>query len=355
MFADGSLWVANLDDDTVSRIDPADGSLVSTISTGTAAAALAAGRDSVWAIGADGVVLRIDPGFNEVVDRIQTVRRGSVPGGLHMAGAVAATADTVWAVSGGSLSTARLFHVDPTTKRGTPVVATGIGPTSIALGFGDVWVTDSIENTVSRIDPEGFVEVAIPAGGGANAVAVGEGAVWVVDSVGDRVVRIDPATNAQTTPIQVGRYPVGIAVGSGAVWVTNRDDGTVSRIDPASNLVVNTIGVGANPAGIVAAAGSIWVTNQEGAGPERVRPGGALRISVSPGPAPLPRTDPALSPDPQLNYATCAKLLNYPDAPATRGHAPRARGRCVSAHALGRRADVHVHDPRRLRVLAAES
>jgi peptide/nickel transport system substrate-binding protein len=30
-------------------------------------------------------------------------------------------------------------------------------------------------------------------------------------------------------------------------------------------------------------------------------------------------TDPALYPEPQINYATCAKLLNYPDAPAPAG------------------------------------
>jgi peptide/nickel transport system substrate-binding protein len=100
--------------------------------------------------------------------------------------------------------------------------------------------------------------------------------------------------------------------------VANRDDGTVSRIDPKTNAVVETIDVGNAPAGIVVAAGSVWVTNQAGGAgsrPEAVRAGGIARFSASED----FQTDPALYPDGQVNYATCAKLLNYPDAPAPAG------------------------------------
>ncbi|MBA3428318.1 MAG: winged helix-turn-helix domain-containing protein [Actinobacteria bacterium] len=315
VFAEGSLWVANLDDETVSRIDPKARRVVRNIPTGSAPIGLAGGGEAVWAIGERGVVLRIDPAFNEVVGRIPTVKAGTIAGGVRNAGAVAATRDGVWAISGGAGSTPTLFRVDPAARRAAPVVVTGIGPTAIAVGFGDVWVTDWFESTVSRIEPAGIVTPAIAVGRGASAVAVGEGAVWVVDSLDDAVVRIDPKTNSVRTTINVGRYPSAVAVGAGAVWVANRDDGSVSRIDPRTNLVVETIGVGAKPAGIVVAAGSVWVTNQAGGGPERVRAGGVLRVSVS-GDVP---TDPALYPDPQTNYATCAKLLNYPVAPAPAG------------------------------------
>ena len=64
------------------------------------------------------------------------------------------------------------------------------------------------------------------------AIAVGAGGVWVADSLDDAVVRIDPNTRAVTTTIPVGRHPAGIAVGAGSVWVANSGDGTVTRIDP---------------------------------------------------------------------------------------------------------------------------
>ena len=111
-----------------------------------------------------------------------------------------------------------------------------------------------------------------------------------------------------------------MAFGFGDLWVTDSFDSSVSRIDPKKNAVVKTIEVGANPAGIVVAAGSVWVTNQASAGPERVRAGGVLRVSV----ASDFQTDPGLYPatEGQTNYATCAKLLNYPDAPAPAGRFP---------------------------------
>jgi YVTN family beta-propeller protein len=319
VFANGSLWVANLDDDTVSRIDPKARRVVRAIATGTAASGLAGGHGAVWGIGGErGVVVRIDPVFNEVVDRIETVEVGSLLTAAPATGAVAATTSAVWAVSGGFFATPRVFRIDPVAKRVAAAVATGNGPTAIAVGFGDAWITDSFESTVSRIDPAGIVIERIPVGHGASAVAVGEGAVWVVDSLDDTVVRIDPETNSVTHTIAVGRYPSSIAVGAGAVWVANRNDGTITRIDPETNDPVKTLEVGESPAGLVVAAGSVWVTNQaaaSGSRPEAASVRGIARFSASQD----FQTDPALYPDSQISYATCAKLLNYPDAPAPAG------------------------------------
>ena len=317
-FARGHLWVANLDDDTVSRVDPKAGRVVRTIPTGTAPKALAEGHDAVWAIGGDGVILRIDPVFNKVVARIPTVKAGTLLKVAPVTGGVAATADAVWAIAGGYLSTPRLFRLDSGTGQAEPVIATGSSPTSIAEGLGDLWVTDNFENTVTRIDESGVVDATIPVGHGPIAIAVGEGAAWVVDSLDDAVVRIDPETNSPTSRIPVGRYPSAVAVGAGSVWVANRHDGTVSRIDPRTNEVRKIIDVGNSPAGVVFAAGSVWVTTQEGA------PASESRTDVDPAVLRLSSSatfeiDPALNPDPQIAYATCAKLLNYPAASAPRG------------------------------------
>ena len=316
MFAHGALWVANLDDDSVSRIDPQSRREARRIPTAIAAIGLAGGHDAVWAIGGDGFVRRIDPFFNRVTRRIRTGTIGTVAGGGLMAGAVASTSEAVWVLSGGFLSVPRLYRVDPAKEQATEAVTTGDNPAAIAAGFGDLWVADRFENTVSRIEPPGAVAETIPVLRGASAVAVGEGAVWVAASLDDKLVRIDPQTNSVEAAIDVGRYPVGIAVGEGAVWVANRDDGTVSRIDPETNEVVKRIEVGSTSRGDRLRC-RVGLGDESGRRPAGGT-GGPTAPSAS-GARTTSRPIRTLNPEPALAYLTCAKLLNHPDAPAPAG------------------------------------
>ena len=91
-------------------------------------------------------------------------------------------------------------------------------------------------------------------------IAVGAGAVWVANSGDGSVSRIDPRSNAVTKAISVGDAPVAIATEADAVWVANSGDGTVSRIDPRANKVVSSIRVGHRPRGITVSEGAVWVT-----------------------------------------------------------------------------------------------
>ena len=146
-----------------------------------------------------------------------------------------------------------------------------------------------------------------------------------------------------------------MAVGAGSVWVADSGDGTVTRIDPRTDKVHATITVGASPQAITVANGRVWVTvDAHGRADRPPGRGGTLRIDSQLDPESM---DPALAglhlPSEQLLYATCAKLLNYPDKPGAAGTQPDAGGRAVATDALGRRQDLHVHDPPRLSLLAA--
>jgi YVTN family beta-propeller protein len=94
-------------------------------------------------------------------------------------------------------------------------------------------------------------------------IAAGEGAIWVADSADSAVTRINPSTGA-TSKIRVGRRPTAVAVGGGLVWVANSGDGTVSRIDPVSNELTGTTDVGNAPSGVVFAGGLVWVAVRAG-------------------------------------------------------------------------------------------
>ncbi len=316
-FGSGSLWVANLDDETVSRIDPAGLQTLRTLPVGGTPTGIATSADAIWvaetAPGPTGAVsvVRIGPGFNSIgpPQHISQVVTGSP-------GAVAAEGDAVWVAPSSGL----LTRLDPDTGRVVQQVDPNAGPTGIDVADGGVWVTDSEANNVTRVDPTGLL-TSIAVGNGPSGIAVGAGAVWVADSLDGSVVRIDPVTRSVTTTIPVGPSPAGVTFGAGSVWVADSGDGTLDRIDPATNKVVARIAVGESPQAVTVADGRAWVTVDD----QTIRPvtttksAGTLRIDAQ---SDVDYMDPAVAYAPlswQLLYATCAKLLNYPDKPGAAG------------------------------------
>jgi YVTN family beta-propeller protein len=226
-FGSGSLWVANVDDQTVSRVDPQALSTSRTLSVTGPPTGLAASANAIWVTqsdpqGSSVSVNPIDPQFNAVGS---ATRLGNVvPGGP---GTVAARGDTVWVAPSSGLLT-RLNAVD---GRVAARIDPNSGPAAIALGDGAVWVTDTDANNVTRVDRNGRL-TPIAVGNGPTGIGVGAGGVWVANSLDDTIVEIDPGTNSVTARIPVGHSPRGVAVGAGSVWVANSGDGTVSRVDP---------------------------------------------------------------------------------------------------------------------------
>jgi YVTN family beta-propeller protein len=306
-FGSGSLWVANLDDQTISRIAPGGPRRLGLVRVPGPPTGLAAGPGGLWVVESPGTssvrVGRVDPVFNTfgAVTRVGNV----VPGGPA---AIATQGNSVWVAP----STGLLTRLDGTTGK---FVGAGLDPNAspagIAIGEGATWLTDTDANNVVRVDSSGLL-TPIGVGDAPIGIAVGAGWVWVVDSLDDAVVRIDPDTRSVSATIQVGRSPAGVAFGAGAVWVANSGDGTVTRIDPHTDKVQATITVGGSPQAITIADGKAWVTvdKQSLALGRGARDGGTLRIVSS---SDVPTMDPALGDDPQLLYATCAQLLNHPD------------------------------------------
>jgi YVTN family beta-propeller protein len=317
----GSIWVANLDDGTVSRIDPTTSRVVRAIPDPGISGALVAWRGAIWATtwnlsGHSMGLTRIDPQFDSITGR----RRLYAPGNVlqsNASPAVAAACPALWLAPPGS----PLTRVDPSASPVSQTVETNNYPSSVAVGEGAVWVADLNLHNVVEVDPvTSIVAATITVGNSPSAIAAGEGAVWVADRSDNKVVRIDPVADTVATTIAVGASPAGIAVGDGAVWVANTADGTVSRIDPQTNRVVKIITVGGSPQTIAVAAGKVWVTVQAPAPLASVKAGGTLRVVAMDD---VDYMDPALAYGLNswaLEYATCAKLLNYPDKPLPAGN-----------------------------------
>jgi YVTN family beta-propeller protein len=253
--AAGSVWVGNVRDRNLTRIDARRRSVTAAVSLGDRTpTGIALGAGAVWvAHGLRGELSRVDPQFLRVTDTLRLATRSSN-------GSVAFGEGHVWAVYGDST----LARVQPQDVREAGSALVAAVPSAVAVSGRAVWVVSSDANVVQRFDADTFSEGPIRevnVGQHPVAIAVGEGALWVANRGDDTVTRIDPNTGA-TLDIRVGDEPNGLAVGEGAVWVSAAGGATVSRIDPATNEVVRTIELGHPAAGIVVTEGLVWVAVQ---------------------------------------------------------------------------------------------
>jgi YVTN family beta-propeller protein len=258
----GLVWVGNLQDRSLTRIDARQRSAVATISLDNRTpTGIAVGEGAVWvAHGARGELSRVDPQFGQVTT-IRHVAGVSNVAGLSNRGSVTVGSGWVWAVYGDST----LARIDPQRVKLAGKTFTAETPTGVAYGANSVWVANGYEAEVWRYNPSTFDEGAVDekgVGRRPGGIAYGADAIWVSNTGEDSVTRIDPASGATDTIRGVGDSPIGIAVGGGAVWVASRDDGTVSRIDPATREVVKTIKTGNVPNSLAFGYGYVWVTVQ---------------------------------------------------------------------------------------------
>ena len=315
-FGSGSVWVANLDDQTVSRVDPGTLHTLRTITVAGPPTALAASADGVWVVESNVnpdtgpstssvLVGRVDPAFNSLGPAVPI--GNVIPSGP---GAIAAQGSTVWVAP----STGLLTRLNAVTGGIAKQLDPSASPSGIVIGAGAIWLADSTADSVVRVDPTG-VRTPIAVGDGPTGITVGGGGVWVVDSLDDAVVRIDPDARSVTAKIPVGRSPAGVAFGAGSVWVANSGDGTVTRIDPNTDRVQATIAVGGSPQALAIADGKVWVAvDSQSIAPSHGDPSaGTLKLVSS---NDVEHMDPALVFDAlseQLVYATCVQLVTYPD------------------------------------------
>ncbi len=322
------VWIANAGDQTLSRIDARtrkpSGPVVS---LGATPAGLAVGLDSVWVLDKDSPqLLRIDPNVGRVVDKFPLPFAGT---GYFPAG-VAVGDGSVWAAYD---SPGQLVRMDPVSGRVVKSIEIG-SPTAIAYGSDAVWIGGPYDG-VTRVDPStNTVRHREHLPNTVTGLAVGDGYVWATISANDKVWLLDTDGNIESS-FETGSGPAGVAVAGGAAWVANSRDGTVTRVDPGDPNASKTTRVGNRPRAIaavpVANGSELWTTVDERPAEPHLPPNGARIVLGSDSPsssfAPaIASVDPAIAFSAQAyqwEYATAAKLFNYPDAPPPAGLRPQ--------------------------------
>jgi YVTN family beta-propeller protein len=255
----GSVWVGNLVDRNLMRVDTARKAPAGVVDLDDRTpTALAVEPGSVWVLhGRSGELSHVDPQFMTATDIVRITQRP--PAGST--GGVATGGGRLWA----AYPNATLARVNRGTMRPAGTVVTRELPAAVIVARRDVWVANSGSARVQRFDPTTFEQGeldAFPVGNRPSGLAIASGVLWVANRGDDSVTGIDLTTGAIST-VPVGEEPSAIAAGAGSVWVANSGDGTVSRIDADRGKVVATVDIRSAPAGIVVADGLVWVSAQE--------------------------------------------------------------------------------------------
>jgi YVTN family beta-propeller protein len=269
-FAGSALWVANLNDGTLSKVDPRSHKETKRVGLGepgnpeSLPPRLAGDDDDLWvAKDCFRQLLRMDPEDGSVGQSLSL--RGPLGSLSFYSCALTAAPRSLWIAADSPYQLVRVREsaAEPASIAQRIPLPVGVR-TGIALGAGSVWVSDRINPegaAIRRIDPQtGKIVKTIAVEAGSEAIVFAYGPVWVVNASEDSLLRIDPRTSKVVREIPVGQSPSGVAVGAGALWVANSDSGTVSRVDPETRSVTDTIELGQRPLGVLFHDDLVWVT-----------------------------------------------------------------------------------------------
>lgn len=143
-------------------------------------------------------------------------------------------------------------------------------PGRVAFGAGSIWVSDSVEPHILRLDAltGKAMSSPIPLGFVPREIAYGEGAIWVVSLDRSRLARIDPRTNevvaeVDLRPLQIPDHVhLLLAAGEGAVWIT--DQTSVIQIDPMTNQIVGQpLPAGEEIIAVALGHGTLWTGSHD--------------------------------------------------------------------------------------------
>lgn len=256
------VWVASPASGTVTAIDPVAAEPLTQRAVGEEPADVAVGLKGVWVADRDaGTLLRLDP------ETLRVAKRKEV-GGFPVA--VAVGTDDLWvADAAGDV----VLRVDPGNLAVEDRIGVGADPVALSVAEGDVWVACRDGGGVVRIDERSSRRVGnlIPTGPRPSDVAADASAVWVTDNLEGTVTRIDPETPEPSSPVEAGAQPTSVSLGGGFVWVASEGDSSLRRFAAETGAPIGEpLRVGRGPADVAVAGDVAWTANSLAASATRL-------------------------------------------------------------------------------------
>jgi virginiamycin B lyase len=136
----GSLWVTNPDASTVQQVDPEHERVVRTVDVGVGPLFLAVAYGAAWTLNqVDGTITRVDARTGKT----ETIAADLAGAALD----IAAGGGWIWATAG----TVLLSRIDPRTNEVVERYGPALGSSTIAVGYGAVWIGSGDIKTVWRL------------------------------------------------------------------------------------------------------------------------------------------------------------------------------------------------------------
>lgn len=177
---------------------------------------------------------------------------------------VVVSAGSVWVAQSGERTVARL---DPATGAVQATIKIGRLPVSMGVApDGAPIVQVNTNKRVSRIDPKSNkakILKVLPDGPEQMVVAGGFAYVllWKNDSsAGSSVLRLNLASGASTRSVDTGENAFGLAVGGGQVWVALAG-GRLAVLDASTLALKAPVAVAGRPYHVVAGGGAVFVSD----------------------------------------------------------------------------------------------
>ena len=189
-----AVWVADVHDGKVFRIDPVTNKVVATITVGPSGTSgpnwLASGLGSIWVgIPNNQTVVRIDPTTNAIQATIP------IPTEASPCGSFAITPAAVWITSCAVRRT--VTRIDPATNVAVAIVTLDGQASTPAVINGAPWVSVDTNPRVSTLARSAAATNAVdlelvpgPTFRGGGDFVVAAGSAWVIDGGHDRVLRL---------------------------------------------------------------------------------------------------------------------------------------------------------------------
>ncbi len=178
-------------------------------------------------------------------------------------GALATDGTHIWVTNKLDNTLTRLSATD-CTNLGT--FATGSGPADVIYGGGYIWVANRLDNTITKINIAAGTTLATftagPPGSWPTSLLYDGTALWVASETTNKIRKIDPDTGADLGTYDTGNTPFDLAYDGSQIWIANFLSNTVSRLDANTGANTGVFPVGFRPTWLTYDGHHIWVANR---------------------------------------------------------------------------------------------